>query len=64
MFNAAWLFYAVEELAPVIVFFVMHEHVSFVAGVISMTALTISLLGYAAIAKKGNKKITGMEASI
>lgn len=51
-----WLFHAIEELTPVIVFFVLQSRYDFVAGVIAMTVATVLLLGYAFLTKRGVPK--------
>lgn len=42
-----WVFGAMEELLPILVFFVVQAQVSFVAGVVAMTVVLVLLLCYA-----------------
>ena len=39
-----WIFSAIEELLPVVVFFVVQQHYSFEAGLVAMTLLVVVLL--------------------
>ncbi|WP_419906080.1 inner membrane-spanning protein YciB [Hoeflea sp.] len=39
-----WLFSAIEELTPVLVFFLVQSYYSFTAGLVAMTLLTLCLL--------------------
>jgi len=44
-----WVFGAIEELLPILVFFVVQAQVSFVSGVVAMTVVLVMLLCYARI---------------
>lgn len=45
-----WVFGAIEELLPILVFFVVQAQVSFVSGVVAMTVVLVMLLCYAYLA--------------